>query len=201
MKARSAAPTGTWCTSGEGDEEEQPRVDRIVAFEPDSGQSSLDGTAVWKALVAQGKAFDTSALTAKALLHNLDAQDYGRPLDELRDLFWSSPRLPLLPDQERDHRRAIYEAVSAGQLRLVGTDDTDRAVTRPADIAVGSSGLRLAPPKRVEVKLTDGDDGTTPSPGDGTPGGGTVVTPAGQDLRCPRLHCHRPRQSARSRSA
>jgi len=64
---------------GEGDQNDQPRVDRTVAFEPDSGQSSLDGTAVWKALVAQGKAFDTSALTAKALLHNLDAKDYGRP--------------------------------------------------------------------------------------------------------------------------
>jgi hypothetical protein len=146
---------------GEGDHDDQPRVDRTVAFEPDSGQSSLDGTAVWKALVAQGKAFDTSALTAKALLHNLDAKDYGRPLDELRDLFWSSPRLPLLPDEDRDLQRAIYEGVSAGQLRLIGADNLDRAVTRPADIAVGSSGLRLAPPKpATEEDLTEG--GTTP---------------------------------------
>lgn len=51
---------------GEGDQTDQPRVDRTFAFEPDSQHSSLDGTAVWKALVAQGKAFDTSALTAKA---------------------------------------------------------------------------------------------------------------------------------------
>jgi len=164
---------------GEGDQDDQPRVDRTVAFEPDSGQSSLDGTAVWKSLVAQGKAFDTSALTVKALLHNLDVKDYGRPLDELRDLFWSSPRLPLLPDEERDLQRAIYEAVSAGQLRLVGTDDADRAVTRPADIAVGSSGLRLAPPKpTVEVPPpAEKDAPTPPGPGGGTPGGGTVVTP------------------------
>jgi hypothetical protein len=164
---------------GEGDQDDQPRVDRTVAFEPDSGQSALDGTAVWKSLVAQGKAFDTSALTAKALLHNLDVKDYGRPLDELRDLFWSSPRLPLLPDEERDLQRAIYEAVSAGQLRLVGTDDADRAVTRPADIAVGSPGLRLAPPKpTVEVPPPEEEDAPTPpGPGGGTPGGGTVVTP------------------------
>ncbi len=164
---------------GEGDQQDEPRVDRTVAFEPDSGQSSLDGTAVWKALVAQGKAFDTSALTAKALLHNLDVKDYGRPLDELRDLFWSSPRLPLLPDGERDLQRAIYEAVETGQLRLVGTDDKDRAVTRPADIAVGSSGLRLAPPKPVEVSQRGGDDAPTPpEPGGVFPtGGGTDVKP------------------------
>jgi len=152
-----------------------------VAFEPDSGQSSLDGTAVWKSLVAHGKAFDRSALTAKALLQNLDAKDYGRPLDELRDLFWSSPRLPLLPDDERDLQRAIYEAVDTGQLRLVGADGTDRAVTRPADIAVGSSGLRLAPPKLdvVDVPQRDNDDEPTP-PGLGggaPPGGGTGVPP------------------------
>lgn len=143
---------------GEGDQPDQPRVDRTVAFEPDSNQSSLDGTAVWKALVAQGKAFDVSALTAKALLHNLDEKDYGRPLDELRDLFWSSPRLPLLPAGEADLQRAIFEAVRGAQLRLVGTDGLDRTVTRPSDIAVGSSGLRLAPPKSVGG--LDGEDAT-----------------------------------------
>jgi hypothetical protein len=47
---------------------------------------------VWKALVAQGKAFDVSALTSKALLHNLDEKYYGRPLAQLRDLFWNTPR-------------------------------------------------------------------------------------------------------------
>jgi hypothetical protein len=162
---------------GEGDQDDQPRVDRTIAFEPDSGQSSLDGTAVWKALVAQGKAFDTSALTAKALLHNLDAKDYGRPLDELRDLFWSSPRLPLLPDGERDLQRAIYEAVSAGQLRLVGTDGADRAVTRPADIAVGSSGLRLAAPEPAADVTQPGGDipRTPPAPGGGVLGGEASV--------------------------
>ena len=134
----------------EGDEAGEPRVDRTHAFEPDSSLSSLDGTAVWKALVAQGKAFDVSAFTAKALVHNLDARDYGRPLDELRDLFWSAPRLPLLPGGDSDLQRAIYDAVNEGRLRLVGADDQDRAVTRPGDIAVGSSALRLAEPGASE---------------------------------------------------
>lgn len=138
----------------EGDAPDQSRVDRTVAFEPDSNQSSLDGTAVWKALVTHHKAFDISAFTAKALLHNLDHKDYGRPLDELRDLFWSSPRLPLLPGGDSDLQRAVFDAVTTGQLRLVGADGLDRDVTRYGDIAVGSSGLRLAPPA---------DDDTAPS--------------------------------------
>lgn len=132
---------------GESDQDGQARVDRAVAFEPDSNKSSLDGTAIWESLVAQGKAFNTSALTAKTLLHNLGERDYGRPLDELRDLFWSSPRLPLLPGGEADLQHAIFDAVRGGLIRLVGADDLDRTVTRPSDIAVGSSGLRLAPPK------------------------------------------------------
>jgi hypothetical protein len=154
----------------EGDQADEPRIDRTVAFEPDSNQSTLDGTLVWKALVAQGKAFDLAALNAKALLHNLDARDYGRPLDELRDLFWSAPRLPLLPEGEKDLQRAIHEAVTNGQLRLVGADGTERTVTRPADIATGSSGLRLAAPKTPDTPAPA-------SPDDSTHPGGTV--PAG----------------------
>ena len=150
----------------EGDQENEPRVDRTHPLEPDSNLTSLDGTAVWKALVGQGKAFDVSALTAKALLHDLDVKDYGRPLDELRDLFWSTPRLPLLPGGEPDLQKAIYDAVSAGQLRLVGAAGEDRAVTRPGDIAVGSAGLRLAPPKSTD------DDGTTTTTTSGAATGG-----------------------------
>jgi Predicted ATPase (AAA+ superfamily) len=159
---------------GEGDQDGEARVDRTVAFEPDSNKTSIDGGAVWKTLVAQGKAFDVSALTAKALLHNLDEKDYGRPLDELRDLFWSSPRLPLLPAGESDLQRAIFEAVSGGQLRLVGADDLDRSVTRAGDIAVGSSGLRLAPPKPPgHDAVLEGDGPTTGITGSGTATGST----------------------------
>ncbi len=158
---------------GEGDQDDHSRVDRTAAFEPDSQQTSLDGSAVWKALTQQGKAFDTAGLTAKALLHNLGDKDYGRPLDELRDLFWSSPRLPLLLGGEADLQRAIFDAVSAGQLRLVGADGQDRAVTRPGDIAVGSSGLRLARPQPQDA----------PEPTSSTAGG--TVYGARTDLAAP----------------
>ncbi len=158
---------------GEGDGSGEARVQQIGAFEPSSEESSLDGTAVWRALSRVGKAFDVGALTGKALLHNMDSRDYGRPLDEFRDLFWSSPRLPLLPGGDSDLQRAIFEAVAGGQLRLVGADGQDRAVTRAGDIAVGSSGLRLVAPAPV----------TPAAPPEGTPGQGAGspagTTPAG----------------------
>ena len=144
---------------GQGDEGEHSRIDRSITFEQEN-QSALDGTVVWKALVAQGKAFDISALDAKALLHNLNEGDYERPLDEVRDLFWSAPRMPLLPGGDSDLQRAIFQALQAGDLRLVGADGLDRVVTRPGEIGVGQSSLRLAKPQTGEAPLaTSGDSG------------------------------------------
>ena len=130
---------------GQGDEDDHSRVDRSITFEQEN-LSALDGTVVWKELVAKGKAFDVSALDAKALLHNLSDGDYGRPLDEVRDLFWSAPRMPLLPGGDSDLQRAIFQALQAGTLRLVGPDGLDRVVNRPGEIGVGQSSLRLARP-------------------------------------------------------
>jgi hypothetical protein len=166
---------------GEGDQDGEPRIERTFAFEPDSNKSSLDGSAVWGALADAQKAFRVGEFGAKPLLHNLDARDYGRPLDELRDLFWSAPRFSLLPGGDADLQRAIFDAVTAGQLRLVGADGQDRAVSRAGDIAVGSSGLRLAHPKQDDA--TDGDgEGTDSSASTGTGGQtGTGDTTPGPD--------------------
>ena len=116
---------------------------------------------MWKALVARGKAFDISALDAKALLHNLTDGDYERPLDEVRDLFWSAPRMPLLPGGDGDLQRAIFQALQARTIRLVGADGLDRVVTRPGEIGVGQSSLRLAKPKTSDAAAggTGGDSG------------------------------------------
>jgi hypothetical protein len=83
---------------------------------------------------------DISALDAKALSHNLNDGDYVRPLDEVRDLFWSAPRMPLLPGGDSDLQRAIFQALQAVTLRLVGADGLDRVVTRPAEIGSPDSG-------------------------------------------------------------
>ena len=162
---------------GQGDEGDHSRIDRSITFEQEN-QSALDGTVVWKALVAQGKAFDISALDAKALLHNLNDGDYERPLDEVRDLFWSAPRMPLLPGGDSDLQRAIFQALQAGTIRLVGADGLDRVVTRPGEIGVGQSSLRLAKPKTGDAAAggTGGDGGAHTGPsggGSGSSGPGT----------------------------
>ena len=166
----------------QGEETDHARVDRTITFEQEN-QSALDGAAVWKALVEKGKAFALSALDAKALLHNLNDGDYGRPLDEVRDLFWSAPRMPLLPGGDADLQQAIFQALSAGSLRLVGADDLDRAVTRPGDIGVGQSGLRLAKPKIAESQPGDTTvpkaGGAGIGPGGGTAGSGGVGATGG----------------------
>jgi hypothetical protein len=68
----------------------EPRGERLISFEHEN-QTALDGSIVWKALVEAGKAFEVGAFSGKALIHNLRDDDYGRPLDEVRDLFWKLP--------------------------------------------------------------------------------------------------------------
>jgi hypothetical protein len=111
---------------------------------------------VWKLLVERDRAFDQGEFTGEVLLINLRDEDYGRPLNEVRDSFWSAPRLPLLPGGEDDLRRAIYQAVAAKLLRLVDVAGENVAVTSPSEINLNQSGLRLAKaepvkPKPVEV--------------------------------------------------
>ncbi|MCZ7536061.1 MAG: hypothetical protein M5T61_09135 [Acidimicrobiia bacterium] len=72
------------------------RADKEFRFEQDN-QSALDGSIVWAKLKDLGKTVGVGEFTAKALLHNLADADYSRPLDEVRDLFWNAPRMPLLP--------------------------------------------------------------------------------------------------------
>lgn len=130
----------------------EPRVDKTITFEHEN-LTAVDGTAVWKALVDSGKAFDVGTFSGKALVHNLRDDDYGKPLDEIRDLFWSAPRMPLLPGGDADLQRAIYEAVTDGSLRLVGADDIERHVTSASEIGVGQSSLRLAKSATQEIPV------------------------------------------------
>ncbi len=151
-----------------------PRVDKTITFEHEN-QTALDGTTVWKALVEASKAFDVGTFTGRALVHNLADNDYNRPLDEVRDLFWNAPRMPLLPDGDSDVQRAIYRAVTEGSLRLVGADGTERQVTGPSEIGVGQASLRLAKPLPVDPDPGPGP-GPDPDPGPGPgPGPGPVA--------------------------
>jgi hypothetical protein len=144
----------------------EPRVERTITLEQEN-QSSLDGTVVWKALVEADKAFEIGGFTAKVLVHNLRLDDYEKPLDEIRDSFWSAPRMSLLPQGDVDLQEAIFEAVKSGGLRLTGADGADRAVTQASEIAVGQPGLRLVKSAEGSGSGTDengGREGDGPGP-------------------------------------
>jgi hypothetical protein len=86
--------------------------------------------------------------------------------------------MPLLPGGDSDLQRAIFQALQAGTLRLVGADGLDRAVTRPGEIGVGQSSLRLARPKTGDAAAggTGGGSGAHAGPsggGSGSSGPGT----------------------------
>jgi hypothetical protein len=148
---------------GEDPRSGDPRVEKTITFEHEN-QTSLDGQTVWLALVEASKAFAVGTFTGKALVHNLVDNDYNRPLDEVRDLFWNAPRMPLLPGGDADLQRAIYQAVTDGSLRLIAADGTERDVTRANEIGVGQSSLRLAKPIPVEPPP---GPGFAPVPGPG----------------------------------
>ena len=134
-----------------GEDTQGNRTDKTIRLDK-KGQSSLNGDTVWAALCDADKAFADSEFDAQALLHNLRDSDYGRPLSEIRDSFWNTPRLPLLPDGEEDLRRAIYHAIRNGDLVLVDHVGNQRTAETPADINMSSAGLRLAKPGTTKVE-------------------------------------------------
>jgi hypothetical protein len=131
---------------------------------------------VWKALAERDKVFDAGQFSAKALVHNLREQDYGRSLSEIRSAFYNAPRLPLLYSGDADLQHAIYDAVVNGMLRIVDANGRDVAVTAPNQVNLSSTGLRLTRPAApcprcgaVEDPHVCGD--TSAPPPVGSPGG------------------------------
>jgi PASTA domain len=131
------------------------REDRAIRLQKEN-QSALDGQIVWAALDDAGKAFGAGQFDAASLIHNLRAQDWGKPLSEIRDGFWNTPRLPLLPNGDAELRAAVYSAVRAGDLLLVGGDGTPRTVTTAADVNLIAAGIRIQKPG-----TTDQDEDVT----------------------------------------
>ncbi|MGX1909292.1 DUF499 domain-containing protein [Streptomyces phaeochromogenes] len=151
-------------------DDDAPRVVDEVTF-GDKTETALFGTTVWKALVEKERAFDQGTFTAKTLLHNLRESDYGRPLDELRDSFWNTPRLPLLHGGQDDLRQALFDAVRQGLLRIVNSEDEEVAVTGVSEINLSSQRLRLGKPlPAADEDAPSDDDSTSPGP-ESSPGG------------------------------
>jgi hypothetical protein len=174
-----------------------PSLDAVI-----SGDVAYNGIHQWLAQTDHEKRMQwiASVEQIEALKPKIVIAGHKRP--DARD---DHPR----PHQELhprpDLQRAIFEAVSGGHLRLVGTDDLDRTVTRPGDIAVGSSGLRLALPKpAADDSNSDGEASATSTTGVvGTaPAGsasGTTSTTGGGHRRETRPRCG-PRSSKSGRS-
>lgn len=121
-----------------------------IRFDKDN-QTALDGAVVWAALAEADKAFEKGDFDAQALLFNLRDNDWGKPLAEIRNAFYSAPRLPLLPDGDRDLRTAIYQAYQQGSLRIVGSDGNERVPTKADDINVTATGIHLSKPVSDEA--------------------------------------------------
>jgi len=143
-----------------GDDGEGGRDWNEHRFEGDL-ESALNGTHVWKVLEQRGKVFGQNQFGTKALLHNLREGDLGKPLSEVRDDFWRSPRLPLLPNGEKDLRDAIWSAIATDELVIVDKDGQRREANGPGDINLSSDVQRLSRPDQEETKGkgTSTDDG------------------------------------------
>lgn len=121
------------------------REERTIRLQKEN-LSALDGQIVWAALAEADKVFGPGEFGARALLHNLREQDWGKPLSEIRDSFWNTPRLPLLPSGDADLRQAVFDAIRSGDMLLVGSDGEPRTVTTAADVNLGASGIRIQRP-------------------------------------------------------
>lgn len=128
------------------------REERYHRFQ-EANQSALSGSVVWAALDSVDKAFGQGVFDAPALLHNLREQDWGLPLSELRDMFWNTPRVALLPGGESDLRRALYEAISVGDAEIVDSTGETRTVAAASDINFSSNALRIHRPSKLQVEV------------------------------------------------
>jgi hypothetical protein len=113
-------------------------------------RTALNAADVWEALSTKEKTFLSGRFGQQALLHNLKDNDYGRPLREIRDAWWSDPRKPLLPDGERELQRVVYEAVTEGKANLMGDSGERHRVIHVDDINLNLASVRLHHPSRPD---------------------------------------------------
>ena len=106
-------------------------------------QSALSGADVWGELREERKAFREGEFDRGVLLHNFKDNDYGRPLSEMRDSFWSSPHKPLLFSGAGELRDALFDAIKSGDLELIGPSGELHEVHTGGDINLSSYSIRI----------------------------------------------------------
>ena len=112
--------------------------------------TALSGADVWTELRQMSKAARLDEFDARMLQANLQANDYGRPLCEIRDSFWDNPHKPLLAAGETELAAAIYEAVAAGDIELVDSNGDLYRANNASDVNLASKVLRL---RRVACEI------------------------------------------------
>ena len=128
-------------------------------------QSALSGADVWGELREHSKAFRQGEFDHNGLLHNLRDNDYGRPLSEIRDNFWSNPHKPLLPSGASELRDAIYAAIRSNKIDLVNPSGEVYKVQTAGDINLSSQHIRIQQP----ALQSQGGDPEPPKPPDTQP--------------------------------
>lgn len=118
------------------------RAEETIRLDGDN-ETALHGDIVWAALRTKDKAFGNGEFNPQALLHQLRDTDFGRPLSEVRDAFWNTPRLPLLHSGEAELRAAIFGAVNSGNLALTDGSGNPYAAHSETEINLQSNSIRL----------------------------------------------------------
>ena len=118
------------------------REERFVRLANDK-QDALNGAHVWALLRDESKAFEVGEFGYSALMHNLRDSDYGVPLAEVRDGFWSNPHKPLLPTGAGELSEAIYEAINRGDIELIDDGSNVYTVHDRGDVNLASRSIRL----------------------------------------------------------
>ena len=60
--------------------------------------------------------------------------------------FWGNPNKPLLPQGASELATAVFAAVNAGDMRLVGEDGSEYTVQFASDVNLGSNNIRIQQP-------------------------------------------------------
>jgi hypothetical protein len=150
-----------------------PMADRLVT-QRSLERGTLDGTVIWNELAEAQKTFRPGTFDATALLHNLRDGDYLRPLGEVRDAFWNTPRLSLLPADGSDLRQAIFQAVREDKLRIVRAGGETVVVSDLTGINFNAPTYRLAKPQQAKPEK---EPRPPDAPGKGREGGGDEQRP------------------------
>lgn len=106
-------------------------------------QTALNGSDVWAELNSASKAFNPGQFNKRALLTNLRDSDYGRPLSEIRDSFWSNPHKPLLPNGSSELRAALFDAIAGKEIELVSPEGVAYTVDHQGDINLADNNIRI----------------------------------------------------------